>query len=405
MKNIVEKILQFEKIAIKNFDKIKFIERKSFKDFDNVDFPIFWIIGLRWAWKSTYLLSRRKNKKNAIYISCDWSFLSWVDFLDLILYISKNLDINTFYLDEIQFLENWEGILKNIYDLWGIKIIFSWSSKLNILSKSYDLSRRVIIKQLNIFSFSEYIKIKYNEEISFSFEQIITNHTKIAYEIIDFIEKEKDKEEYLKYWEFGYFYQWIKKDFYYLLENSLKKSIYEDIPQITSIDSKNLSKIEKLLFFITNMWPSEISINNLSKKVNLDSKTTKYYIEILERLGWIYLVEKYWNLTDTVRKDKKIYLSSNNLAYLLVEKENDKFLWKVRETFFLQNILRILGFKDWIKYKKRTDFVVYYKWKEYEFEIWWKSKKRNDKVFVVKDDILIWQWNEIPLWLFGFIEK
>jgi hypothetical protein len=60
-----------------------------------------------------------------------------------------------------------------------------------------------------------------------------------------------------------------------------------------------------------------------------------------------------------LRKETKIYLTSNNLLYLLAEKEDERLLGKVRETLFLQNILRILKPKDWIKYKSRTDFVVY----------------------------------------------
>jgi len=207
----------------------------------------------------------------------------------------------------------------------------------------------------------------------------------------------------LEYWEFGYFYQGFKDEFKFLLWNSVKKSIYEDLPQIWALESKNLSKVEKLLFYITNMWANSISINSLSKKIGLDNKIIKLYIEYLEQLWWIYNIQKYWKLTENIRKEIKIYIANNNLMYYFVLKQDSNFIWKMRETFFLQNIKKVLQFKDSIKYKSRTDFVLNYNWKEYEFEIWWKNKLRKD-VFVVKDNILLSEENIIPLWLFWFVK-
>jgi predicted AAA+ superfamily ATPase len=48
-----------------------------------------------------------------------------VDVLKILLYYNHNFGINTFYLDEIQSLENWPNLLKNIYDLGRINVIFS----------------------------------------------------------------------------------------------------------------------------------------------------------------------------------------------------------------------------------------------------------------------------------------
>lgn len=74
-------------MILKKFEKQKdkLIKRDIFDEFDKVNFPIFWIVGLRGVWKSTYLLLKRQQISNSIYISCDRIFLKWVDFLDLIL--------------------------------------------------------------------------------------------------------------------------------------------------------------------------------------------------------------------------------------------------------------------------------------------------------------------------------
>ena len=403
MLEIFNKIVSFETKTIDKFKKQNYIERNTYKDFDKINFPIFWIVGLRWIWKTTYLLSRKIKTDKSLYISCDWNFLIWTNLLELILYINNNFWISTFYLDELQFLGNWDSILKNLYDISDIKIIFSGSSKISLKKTSYDLSRRVILKKLDIFSYLEYLNIKHKLNIEwFTFDELLENYQQLSFKYSKYFSKDIWKNDYLRYGEFGYFYSGYENEFNFLLWNSIKKSIYEDLPQIANLDTKNLSKLEKLLFYIANMWASSISINSLSKKIQLDNKIIKLYLEYLEQLGWIYNINKYWNLTDNIRKEIKIYLSSNNLAnYFCIEKDSN-FVWKQRETFFLQNMARFIDTNN-IFYKKRTDFIIKYKQKEYNFEIWWKNKSRND-VFTIKDDILIAEKNMIPLWLFGFVK-
>lgn len=159
--------------------------------------------------------------------------------------------------------------MKNLYDITDMKILFSGSSKIKIQTKSYDLSRRVVLALMSLFAYYEFVDFMFKKKITFSFEEIITNHHQIAFKILHYIDKDVLKEQYLKYGEFWYFYQWFKDDFNFLLENSLKKSIYEDLPHTANIESKNLNKIEKLLFFIANMWASEISTGSLAKKYEL----------------------------------------------------------------------------------------------------------------------------------------
>jgi hypothetical protein len=81
-----------------------------------------------------------------------------VDIFEMIKEINKAYSINVFYLDEIQSLVNWKNIIKNIYDILNVKIIFTGSSMIDLLKGSIDLSRRVLISKINIFTFLEYEK-------------------------------------------------------------------------------------------------------------------------------------------------------------------------------------------------------------------------------------------------------
>ncbi len=406
MKDVFEKVIRFEKLTLDKFKSQNYVEREEYKKFDKIDFPIVGIVGLRWVGKTTYLLSRRLKVPSSAYISCDWNFLVGVNIVDLILYMYDNFSITTFYLDEIQFLKNWDSVIKNLYDVSNVKIIFSGSSKIRLEKTSYDLSRRVVLKTLDMFSYLEYINIVHGLDLKgFSFEDLLHNYQQISREYFKYYEKDSWKEEYLKYGEFWYFYAGYKNEFDLLLNNSLKKSIYEDLPAIFNIETKNLSKIERLLFFIANMGASEISINSLAKKVGLDNKVVKNYLEYLQQLWWLYTLFKFWTISENLRKEIKVYLSSTNLMSYLCLRFDENCRWKLRETFFLQNVSRVTGNIDNIFYKKRTDFVVNYNWKLYEFEIGGKSKSRTREwIYIVKDDILVGDQNIIPLRLFGFLK-
>jgi predicted AAA+ superfamily ATPase len=48
---------------------------------------------------------------------------------------------------------------------------------------------------------------------------------------------------------------------------TLDRIIWEDLSYIKNFQTQSLEKISKLLYFIANTTPSELSINHLSKKI------------------------------------------------------------------------------------------------------------------------------------------
>lgn len=76
----------------------------------------------------------------------------------------------------------------------------------------------------------------------------------------------------------------------------------------------------------------------------------------------------------------------------------------LRETYVVLNLFRIKEKYNFeVFYKSRTDIVLVFKsWKKIELEIWWKNKFRND-VIVVKDNIIIWDNFNIPMWMFWIL--
>ncbi len=403
MEKIIKSLLEKDEILLSKLKNSNYFQREI--EIDN--FKIVWFVGLRWVWKTTFLLQQREQAEKSIYISLDDLVLKNVNIFELIKEINKAYKIAVFYLDEIQFINDWQMILKNIYDFLDVKVIFSWSSMIDLLNNSIDLSRRVIINKINIFSYKEFENIQGNHLENISLNEIIDNSFEVSKKFsknISFITFKK----YLEFWQFGYYFEYKDENvFKKLLQNSIKKSIYEDLVKFIDISSINISKIEDLLIFISSSVSSEISINSLSNKIGLNNITVSWYLDFLEKLGWIVSIQKYWNISESLRKEKKFYLTTTNLLYLFSSNLLDEsiFKWNLRETFVISNLFRIkekYNFK--IFFKSRTDLVlVFNSWKILEFEIWWKSKKRND-VKVIKDGILIWDDNTIPLYLMWLLK-
>lgn len=404
----IDRIFKYDDLVLQEYRQKRIISREYFQKID-INEKIIGIVWLRWVGKSTFLLQQRIDTSDSIYISCDAWFLWWVDMLGLIEELMQWYDKKVFFLDEIHFLDNRQALLKNIYDFLPIKVVFSGSSMINILKWKYDLSRRVIDYAIPIFSFREFLNMTNNTTIkSISLEDILQNHQKIAAEYIKYF-SQTIFERYWKYWQFGYRYESQNQNYTIKLDNSIKKSIYEDLSQVVDISTENLKNIEKLLFFLANTATSECSYNNLSKKVDLSVKTIAIYIEFLEDLWWIKKVPKYGNITDMVRKQEKIYFTNTNIIDLLSQSNNiANYNGIMRESFFVSCLNKLTNDVFWQKnklyYQSQTDFVLEIDNKKCFFEIGWKWKSRSDQnIFVIKDDITIGQWNNVPLWLFWLL--
>ena len=402
MKKVILRLFENDELLVKKYNNKRFVKR----DIQLKNFKIQWIVWLRWVWKTTFLLQERTKTDNSLYISGDDIILKNVNLFDIIKEINKAYNIKTFFLDEIQFIEDWANILKNIYDFLDVNIVFSGSSMINLLSNSVDLSRRVLIEKIYPFTYQEFEKITSNKDLpAISLDQLLTNSFNLSKSYSSDISLLKFH-EYLSYGQFGYYYEFKDKNiFSKLLENSIKKSIYEDLSQFIDIHTTNLSKLEKLLLFLTSSASSEISINLLSKKLQINHKTCEKYLEYLEKLWWIISISKYGKISENIRKEQKVYFTNTNIINTLASSLVDENILRgnIRETFVVSNLFRIKErYNLEIYFKSKTDLVVIYNQNAYEFEIWWKSKTRND-VFVIKDDILIWEKNVIPLWLFGLL--
>lgn len=402
--NMLQHIIDNDLGLVQLFSSKSYIQRWIFDHFEWVHNKLLGIIWLRWTGKTFFLLHKRKNTPHSIYISCDNTFWLANSLFENIKELHKSYWYTTFFLDEIQEIPHREQELKHMYDFLDVRVIFSGSNMIDITRWWYDLSRRVVIRTMPLFSFGEYITITKKQVSQYTLDQILYNHQDIAREHMSRFTKTLFQ-DYLTYWQFGYIHESgsLFNEFQEKLQNSLKKSVFQDISKFVDISSNNLNKVRELIFFIAQAGTSDISVHWLAKKIMISDPTTDIYINFLARAGIIRIIDFYGNITDTIRKNKKYILPSTNIIKLFSDNSGC-----LRESFFISCLSKILSqdpsVKHKLSYQSQTDFVLELDGQTYFFEIGWKWKSRSDKgLFVVKDDILIGQWNIIPLWLFGLL--
>mgnify|MGYP001167448588 CR=1 FL=1 len=153
------------------------------------DARLIGIKGARGVGKTTLMLQRiQLNLKEEIfttlYVSLDSLMFSGSTIWDL---------ANEFvgrggkylFLDEVHKYDNWAQELKNVYDHFPeLKVVFTSSSLLEILSSRADLSRRAVVFEMQGLSLREFIQLE--SGVSFpilTLKQIIEQHESIASEI------------------------------------------------------------------------------------------------------------------------------------------------------------------------------------------------------------------------------
>ena len=403
----MNRILEYSQEKISKVES-KF-KRYLFNDIMENNNKIIGIVWLRWIWKTTILLQIAQKRENSIYFSMDASFIKWKSIFSIVEELRKNYGIKIFFIDEIHKYPNWEQDLKTIYDFMDdIKIIFSWSSSIDLIKWNYDLSRRWKLFKLEKFDFREYLDFKYEIKIEwFYFDEIIKNHPKISFDIYKNNKNILDiYKEYLEVWELGFSIENSKSDYKEKLENIINKIIYEDISSFYKLKTENIYYFFEILKFIANSSPSQINYSNIAKLLKTTTNTIKSYVEILIEIWFLNAMWKEGKISIQLRKTKKIYFEMTNFLNIFFDELNtENNLWTIRESY-IASIFQ----KYWnIYYPEKWDILFIHDNEKYIFEIWWKNKtnkqiKKLNNAFLIKDNINIWEKNEIPLWLFWLMK-
>ncbi len=360
------------------------------------------LYGARGVGKTTLLIQLLRNinlsPKEAIYISCDHPVFSDLNLFEFLEDFSK-IGGKFAFIDEIHKIHDFQKHLKSAYDFLGLKIIFSGSSP--ILLNDPDMTRRFSMYRLPIMSFREYLELKYGYLIKpLSLKEIISKHESLEIEILEKIKPEKILKLFYEYLDSGA-YPFFLEDpdkYHERLNETINATLYYDLAEIYKINIEKISTLKKLLVTICVSKPLELSIDKMSKRLNVSKATLYKYINYLEKGEIIKHISHEAKRFKNIRKPDKLYLSNTNLLKALCL-ERDK--GTLRETFFASAV----EFNHSLNYSEKGDFIVDEK---FIFEVGGKNKdfskgKGIKNYYLAIDGIETGIGNKIPLWLFGFL--
>jgi len=361
------------------------------------------IIGAKGTGKSTLLLQHIRlnfpDKSKALYVSLDNIWFTKHSLLELAEDF-YNLGGTHLFLDEVHQYKSWALEIKNIYDSYPtLHIVFTGSSMLEIFSASVDFSRRVVVYELKGLSFREFLKYENEMEFPvFELNNILQNHRTIASEIVS---KIKILPELNKYLEYGY-YPYYKENiatYPTQVEQSVNKTLNEDLPAIENIEYATILKIKKLLATIAEMVPFTPNITNLSAAIEISRHALVKYLYLLDKAGVIQCITEPSQTLQTLAKPQKVYLENTNIIHSLAFQNINT--GNIRETFFA-NQLRT---KHKVNTAKNGGFTID---GNIVFEVGGKNKtnsqiKNIENAYIAADNIETGFANKIPLWLFGFL--
>lgn len=373
-------------------------------DFNN---RLIALLGQRGVGKTTLMLQLLKLQfasKEALYISVDTPFFATISLYEFAKEFEKNGG-EVLLIDEIHKYRDFASHIKAIYDSTDLQLVLSGSSLLQIYKEQSDLSRRVRIYNVPNLSFREYLELLGYKFKSYSLEEIIRNHSKIATFVVQKIKPLKYLKEYLKYGAYPFILEG-RESYPFKLINIINHILEVDLPYVSNINYANIDKIKKLLYLIATSVPFTPNINEIAQKTGISRQTILEYLYLLDKAQLLILLHFQGRGYSRLQKPDKIYLNNTNLIYAItnhIEKGAE------RETFFVNQVKNYFSnqpsfFNEEIFLSKQGDFLI----GEWVFEIGGKNKtKRQIKSlsngFLVKDDIEIGYKNEIPLWLFGFL--
>jgi predicted AAA+ superfamily ATPase len=361
------------------------------------------LLGPRGAGKTTCLLQHLTEQgppdKTRLYVTLDNLANPYTSLISL---------AEAFYrrggkqlmIDEIHKYPGWAAELKNIYDLMpGLRVVFTGSSALKLLSGGTDLSRWAVLYHLSGLSFREFLQIRTGQEFpAYPLQEILKEHEKITFSVSGALRPLQYFPEYLEHGYFPYFLQSVAT-YPMKLQGVINFIIENEIPAISGLDIRNTQKIRRALQIIAANVPFQPNITKLSEALELNRNTLLQYLNLLEKTGIIISLYAAGSFHGKLTKPGKLLLSHPNLSYALTAGEVNR--GSIRESFFASQLI----VNHRVELSDKADFLVD---DRFTFEIGGKKKSGKQLAgtasgFIVADDIELGYENRIPLWLFGFL--
>lgn len=277
------------------------------------------IVGLRRTGKTTLMRQLMyESGGTSVFFSFDEEETQKKEVLVFVLdYAIATLHATSLFLDEIQYVDDWEGILKRYYDQKAIKFVLSGSESLEISRAKAALAGRLVTFHLYPLSFREYLRLRHADidagpaemydyaSMERLYRQCITQREYFEHEFIEFLYKGAFPE--LVQEEDG---KVIRK---YIHDLVVRKIIYRDIPAIFDVRRPDL--LFELFRYACSTSSQLFDVQNLSRHFSVNAETVANYLWYLRSAFLISVAESYTaSPAKRARKNKKLYVTHPAIA-------------------------------------------------------------------------------------------
>jgi hypothetical protein len=309
------------------------------------------------------LLEEKIKPENILYLSLDDPKLK-IDFDKIIdSYQTKILkrsieDSSTIYifLDEVQYLENWQYYVKKYFDRnYPIKFVVSGSSATLIQRGTESLMGRTVEETLLPFSFKEFLEYHTREKYRLkSLDKVDTiSIKKFESEAKIFFEKYLLKGGFPNIFEIEEIEVWQKL----VKEDIIDKAVYRDLVNLYDIKKPEL--LEKLLLYVSGITGQTLNISNISNSIGLSRGYVNKYLRYLKNTLLLVTLKKYAkSIEKIIRSNEKAYVLDQGIINSLLNKTkiDDVFAGHLVETVVLRHLLKYEIYY-WKNYYE-VDFIV-----------------------------------------------
>lgn len=385
--NYMKEQLELVSLAFKryNYDKLPWEAR------------LVGLMGPRGVGKSTLILQHIKSKSpeeqaKSLYVSSDHSYFTTSTLIE-----TANQFVREggewLYIDEVHKYEGWSQELKQIYDSHpGLHVFFTGSSILDIIDGEADLSRRVILFDMQGLSFREYLEMFHGIKTPIrSLEDILNGKTEIE-------GLQHPIPLFNQYLREGY-YPFSKEGFFQQrLQQVIRLTMEVDIPQYANMSPATGKKLRRMLSIIASNVPYKPEATGLANEIKVSRNDIPTYLLYMEKAGMIGQLRDETGGMRGLGKTEKVYLDNTNIIYAL-SGENAN-IGNVRETFFYNQTRLALD----VTSSKVSDFSI----GKYTFEVGGAKKSHRQikdvaNSFIVRDDTEYANGDILPLWAFGLL--
>ena len=303
------------------------------------------------------------------------------------------------FMDEVHQVENWQTLVKNLYDQFpSLNIVYSGSSLLKLGKGKGDLSRRLATYAMKGLSFREFLAFEGVLDIPpVDLGKLLSGHRKIAADIVGKVKILPLFERYLRE---GYypFYKEVHALYHSRIMEAVNKALETDWPAVADVSVSTVRRAKRMLAVLAASVPQQPNMARLYRELDTDRNTGIKILEALSRCGLLALLQGDGATLKNLSKPEKIYCDNTNLMYALVPRIDKG---TARETFFLNQLSKDHD----VSYSGTGDFLVDGK---HVFEVGgagkgFKQIKDVPNSYVANDDTEIGIGKKIPLWMFGLL--